>query len=278
MKFDIKNVIYDTPTDVKISIGDEVFFNDDLDELEGAVKDNDYTQRGILTAFDGNVKFPFSISQNNEPVYPARFIYPVKIAETGKSFAVRKRNYIESKKDFYPTPKSLTYELLNTGVLNDCKTILEPAVGTHAVSNILLERGFQVTEKDIIYGNDFLNDDYSGQKFDAIVTNPPFSLIDDFIEKAKQIDCKKIVFICRTNHLGSHKANDKKIWEGLSDVFVFDRMVDYDKPFREDGKFKTGMLVTGWFVWTKGYNGPARLKVLDVQKWFAKAGDDKKAD
>ena len=51
----------------------------------------------------------------------------------------------------------------------------------------------------MIFGNDFLKDDYSNKHYDAIVTNPPFSLWDNFVGKAKQIS-DKVVMIGRTNY------------------------------------------------------------------------------
>lgn len=186
----------------------------------------------------------------------------------GKAYANRKKEELRPENDFYPTPKGLTYELLNTGVLDNCKTILEPCCGQYAISDILSEKGFEVTSRDIIYGNDFLEDDYSEEKYDALVTNPPFKLWDDIVRKAKSIDVQKIVLIGRLNYFGSHSRNTSDLWAGLSDVYVFDRQVAYNTDFREDGKMECGCLVTGWFIWTKGYKGCPKIHILDVQKWI----------
>ena len=191
----------------------------------------------------------------------------------GKAYASRKPENERPENDFYPTPKGLTYELINTGELEGYKTILEPACGKNAIVDILREYGFDVTARDLILGNDFLKDDYTGQKFDCIVTNPPFDLWNKFVEKAKTIDCKKIIFIGRTNYFGSHDRNVNGIWKELSDVYVFDRQVAYDGEFREDGKMKCGCIISGWFVWTKDYEGNAKLHIIDVQKWIAKKGE-----
>ena len=197
----------------------------------------------------------------------------------GKAYANRKKESERPKGDYYPTPKSLVYKLLETNQLDKCKTILEPAYGSGAISNILKEKGFKVTEKDLIYGNDFLLDDYSNQHFDAIVTNPPFSLYDEFIQKAKTIDCNKIIMIGRTNHFGSHKTNVNGIWKGLSDVYIFDRQVAYDREWREDGKFYCGCLVSGWFIWTKGYTDLPKLHIMDVNNWaYRKSENNNKKD
>jgi hypothetical protein len=175
--------------------------------------------------------------------------------------------------DFYPTPTGLVYELVKTGILDGCETILEPACGTYAISNVLEKAGCIVTSRDLIYGQDFLKDDYTGQHYDAIVTNPPFDLWDEFVKKSKQVDCKKIVMIGRANCFGSHKRVKEGIWDGLSAVFFFDRQIAYDKPAREDGKAPPGMLVTGWFVWTKGCKDGPKIHIIDIDKWITRKGE-----
>ena len=185
----------------------------------------------------------------------------------GKAYANRKSSDERPENDFYPTPKGLVYELINTGELEGYKTILEPACGKNAIVDILRGYGFDVTAKDLILGNDFLEDDYTGQKFDCIITNPPFDLWNKFVEKAKTIDCKKIVFIGKTNYFGSHERNVSGIWNELSDVYVFDRQVEYRTPQLDIPNFCVGALVTGWFVWTKGYKSEPKIHVIDVQKY-----------
>lgn len=185
----------------------------------------------------------------------------------GKAYANRKKESDRPENDFYPTPKCLTWELIKTGQLEGCKSILEPCCGQYAISKELENAGFEVTSRDLIYGNDFLKDDYSNEHYDAIVTNPPFDIYDEIIKKAKTVDCQKIICIGRTNYFGSHSRNINGMWDELSDVYIFDRQVAYDRPLRDDGKFECGCLVTCWLVWTKGYVGSPRLHIIDVQQY-----------
>ena len=185
----------------------------------------------------------------------------------GKAYANKKTKDERPENDFYPTPKCLTWELLKTGVLKDCKDILEPCFGKGAISNILKENGFNVTCRDIMYGNDFLKDDYSNEHYDAVVTNPPFCKWDDFIKKSKDV-ADKVCVIGRTNYFGAHSRNIDGIWKNLEYVYVFDRQVDYTSEFREDGKVKCGCLITCWMVFNKEYNGDPKLRIIDVQKYI----------
>ena len=114
----------------------------------------------------------------------------------GKAYANRKKEELRHKNDFYPTPKCLTWELLKTGELDGVHKVLEPCFGEGAISNILKENGFLVTERDLNQGNDFLKDDYSNEHYECVITNPPFDLWDKFVEKSKTI-ADKVILIGR---------------------------------------------------------------------------------
>lgn len=180
----------------------------------------------------------------------------------GKPYANRKPIV---NNDFYETPKCLTWELLKTGVLDNCKTILEPCFGKGAISNILKEK-FIVDEKDITQGNDFLKDEYT-QKYDAIVMNPPFKYWDAFIKKAKTIS-DLVITIGRTNYFGA-KSRTRNNLQYIY-IYIFNRQVAYDKAFREDGKIQCGCLVTGWFVFNMKYQGEPVVRFIDVDKYVLK--------
>lgn len=103
----------------------------------------------------------------------------------GKAYANRKSKLLRPKNDLYETPGCLVEELINTGILDDCKTILEPSCGNYAITNVLLSHNKQVDSRDIMYGNDFLQEE-NHKYYDAIVMNPPFTLWDNFLQKAKK--------------------------------------------------------------------------------------------
>lgn len=47
------------------------------------------------------------------------------------------------------------------------------------------------------------------------------------------------------------------------------------KPETEDGKVECGMMVTGWFVWNRNYEGLPKINVLDMQKYILRKGKTK---
>ncbi len=98
--------------------------------------------------------------------------------------------YDRNDADFYATPPECTEALINAlpDMFTTDKIIWEPACGNGAISGVFLRRGFSVQSTDLHdrgfgkSGHDFLSDDHV--EFDVIVTNPPFNISVDFIERS----------------------------------------------------------------------------------------------
>ena len=186
----------------------------------------------------------------------------------GKSYACRKKEEERPQADFYQTPRPLTWELMKLDLFDFNKKVLEPSCGKGAITNILKEnfKSKNVFEGDIKKGQDFLNQRYK-QKIDYVVTNPPFSLFDEFVTQAKRIAIEKIAFIAKTNFFGAEKRNRFGIWNNLKYVYIFNRQVDY-RYFRKDNKLICGNLITGWFIWDMNWKKDYWFtSIIDVQKY-----------
>ena len=48
------------------------------------------------------------------------------------------------------------------------------------------------------------------------------------------------------------------------DLFYGNDFLTEDK----NGKVECGMMITGWFIWNRCYNGLPKIKVLDMQKYI----------
>jgi hypothetical protein len=84
--------------------------------------------------------------------------------------------------DFYPTPKEVTFALLEHIDWPSTFSIWEPACGQNDMVDVLATRFDEVIGTDIQTGDDFLT---SGMKnVDACITNPPFTDSVAFIERA----------------------------------------------------------------------------------------------
>lgn len=189
---------------------------------------------------------------------------------SGKAYANRKPKAERHTNDKYETPYSLTWELQKLNIVKPNTTILDPCCGNYAISKWFRESNV-ITEKSLEYGNDFFKDEYKDNEFDYVILNPPFDLFNKFIEKAKRIG-KTVISIGKTDYFSCYQRLENGIWEGLSDIYVFNRKVDYQFPIFESGDFGVGSLTTGWFVWNKDYKDDPKLHFIDVQKYATKGG------
>jgi hypothetical protein len=184
---------------------------------------------------------------------------------SGKAYANRKKAEERHANDKYETPYSLTWELQKLNIVKPNATILDPCCGNYAISKWFRESNI-ITEKSLEYGNDFFQDEYEDNQFDYIILNPPFDLFDKFIEKAKRIG-KTVISIGKTDYFSCYQRLENGLWKGLSDIYVFNRKVDYQFPIFEDGTFGVGSLTSGWFIWNKDYDDKPKLDFIDVQKY-----------
>lgn len=96
--------------------------------------------------------------------------------------------YKRSESDFYPTPSDVTVALMKFLDLPKDFVIWEPACGEGHMVNAIEGLGYEVIGTDIQTGTDFLNTTLPDERIDWIITNPPFSLADRFIETCKEFD------------------------------------------------------------------------------------------
>lgn len=178
-----------------------------------------------------------------------------------------KENRID--KDFYQTPSHATESLLGRERFDG--NIWEPACGSGAISNILLDRGYNVASSDIVnrgYGFcpvDFLTFTDGWARIglvsnpDNIITNPPFSDGTDFALHALTLARKKVVLFGKLSFLEG-KTRGKKLFSQrkLARVWVFSERVGFNKGDQVKGK-GGGMLAFAWFVFDQEHNGPASL-------------------
>ena len=91
------------------------------------------------------------------------------------------------KNDFYETPCEVTVALVELlqekFLLRPGMTGWEPACGHNAIANVLSEKGYRMWCTDIEKGQDYLTYQMD-EPFDFIITNPPFSLAEEFIRKS----------------------------------------------------------------------------------------------
>ena len=171
------------------------------------------------------------------------------------------------EKDYYATPVSSTEALLNE--IKFKGDFLEPCVGGGHMANVIKEyypnnniycmdivdRGYEDTVV-----SDFLTHDFKGKKFDSIITNPPYSMAQEFVEKSMSIlNSKgkvamflKIQFLEGMKRLDFFKAYPPKY------IYVFSKRQNpwrNGSPLDEKGKQWSSTMCFAWFIWEEGFNG-----------------------
>ena len=176
----------------------------------------------------------------------------------GKNFSGNNALGQRKKSDFYETPYIMTSHLLEVEDFNKSLTVCEPACGDGAIVKILEKKWDNGVAYDI--EKNFL---WETENYDYIITNPPFSLAYEFVQKAKQIATEKFAFLLPLSYLHGKKRYDNIYMDkqyGLKKVYVFTRYPMLGESLREDGKYNTGMMVYAWYIFENHYSG---LPVID---------------
>ena len=159
------------------------------------------------------------------------------------------------KNDFYPTPKAATEDLLKRQKFEG--KIWEPACGNGARSIIMEKQGYEVYSTDLInrgYGQSGIDFLLERQKFDNIVTNPPFSLAMEFTLKALELSRNKVVMLSKVSYLEGLERREKLFnQKKLEKVLIFSRRIPFKKA-NSEGK-ANGLMAFGWFIYDVNYQG-----------------------
>ena len=167
----------------------------------------------------------------------------------------RKKSYKQTQGDMYQTPKHITEMILNRIDIKDNALFYEPANGLGAISNIVKAYGYECDTSDICDGVDFLETE-DNARYDVVITNPPYSLAQEFIEKAlKQVvDGGKVVMLLRLSFLESAKRYHFFRDSGLKTVYVSSKRITM-YPANEDEPVNSGTVAYAWYEWEKGFSG-----------------------
>jgi hypothetical protein len=176
------------------------------------------------------------------------------------------RTEAKDSPDDFPTPPWATRALLEHVV--DKKSIagqscLEPACGAGHMAKVLAEYFAELAYSDAYdYGfgtlRDFVEEPYSAQSYDWVITNPPFRLAEDFLLQALRVARMGVAILARTVFLESVGRYDAIFRETPPTKFAqFVERVPMVRG-RLDSKASTA---TGyaWFVWEKTSLQPSQV-------------------
>lgn len=168
------------------------------------------------------------------------------------------RHEAKDSADDFPTPPWATRALIEHVIGRDVvagKTCLEPAAGRGYMSKPLAEYFGRVDSADAYnYGfapvRDFLTFPYEAMSHDWVITNPPFRLAEEFVQRAMTVAREGVAILARTVFLESVGRYEGIFKDNPPTIFAqFSERVPMVKG-RLDKKASTA---TGyaWFVWVK---------------------------
>jgi hypothetical protein len=171
--------------------------------------------------------------------------------------------------EFYRTPIEATRALIAIEGDRLPQNIWEPACGDGAIAEPLKATGRHVYASDIVdrgYGHvaDFLQVVEGVQS--AVVTNPPFSLAQDFVDKAFSFD--RLHYCALLLRLAFLESGRRKKWFAArppARVHVSSRRLPMMHRDGWTGNKSTSALAHAWFIWLRGYDGPPQLRWFDWQ-------------
>lgn len=132
--------------------------------------------------------------------------------------------------DKYYTPNKTIEHFMKHGWqklgLDDPKTILDPCCGMSAFKNVLskqfIDCNFTQLDNDSDSNADILVDykKYTtDKKFDLVISNPPYTLAQEFVENALNMS-NNVIYLLRLNFLGSQKRESFFNLHMPSNVFI----------------------------------------------------------
>lgn len=157
-------------------------------------------------------------------------------------------------------------ELLGT-IVNPSR-IWEPFVGAGGIAQVLFDTGRYSVWGTDIDGNTFGSPSWTGDFFrapeyfiedtDCIISNPPYSISDDILERLFHIG-KPFALLMPVSRL--HGVRRQKLYRryGTPGFIAFDNRVNFKEKSFKDGKESAGAWqYTGWFCWNMGLKGQWR--------------------
>jgi hypothetical protein len=167
--------------------------------------------------------------------------------------------------DFYATHPDSIRALLKVEEI--IYPALEPACGTGNISKLIDDPSLVST--DLVYrgygvgGIDFLIHEYEDLEFETVITNPPFNLFTEFLNRALVIAKTKVILFGKLQALEGQKRASFIERTPLRTVYVFKKR---QQPMRngqesdETGRKLSSTMAFAWFVWEQKYKGKPQIE------------------
>ncbi len=163
--------------------------------------------------------------------------------------------------ELYPTPHNLVHALINQLILKPTDNFLEPCRAAGNISNQIDLPESQKYWAELVEGVDYLKTDFP--PMDIIITNPPFSLTCEFLEKSLS-ELKPdgvLAYLQRVNYLGA--VERLPFWEKIGHPNKLPVAV----PRPSFVKGKTDSCEYAWFIYDRGNRFPFIPSGVSNLKW-----------
>ena len=151
--------------------------------------------------------------------------------------------------DFYPTPPEATEALLRFLHLPKETVIWEPACGEMDMASAIQRAGYSVIATDLIYGQNFLTEPL--HDCDWIITNPPFTIADKFIERCTEHG-KPFAMLLKSHYWHARKRYD--LFTKVTPTFVCPLTWRPNFMFKKREKRSSPLMDMMWCVWEPPYD------------------------
>lgn len=135
--------------------------------------------------------------------------------------------------------------------------VWECATGTGNLTNELRRLGHKVINTDILTGQNFLK--WQPENYDCIITNPPYSIKQKFLERCYQLK-KPFALLLPLTTFETKKRQELFKSYGVQVIFLGNR-INFETP---SGNGSGAWFATAWF--TNWLNLPEDLMFVDVKK------------
>jgi len=150
---------------------------------------------------------------------------------------------MQGRADDFQTPPSALWPLLP--YLKSDWIIWEAAAGKGNLAQALHERGWAVVASDILAGQDFLA--WQPIAWDCIITNPPYSLKQQFLERCYSLG-KPFALLLPLTAFETARRQSLFRRYGLEVIFL-DKRINFETP---SGKGSGAWFAVAWFTWGLG--------------------------
>ena len=129
-------------------------------------------------------------------------------------------------------------------------------------SNVLRAAGHEVIGSDLVdygdpthfYRRDFLMEHKPPDGCEAIVTNPPYKLAEEFVQHAMDL-CPRVVMLLRLAFLESERRRDILENRGLARVHVFRNRLPMMHRDQWQGPKASSATPFAWYCWDRAHTG-----------------------